>query len=99
RIEGKHPRDCAAAEPFGQGGHHPHDPLGGVGFAIEEGTVGLQKVGLTHDAVQLSPGATPWMTIGADITASGPAIIRTRFRGTVMRMDIQLARSPSPGCD
>jgi hypothetical protein len=38
-----------------------------VGFAIEEGPVGLQKVGLTHETVQLSPRATPWMTIGAEI--------------------------------
>jgi hypothetical protein len=99
RIEVKHPSDGAQTEPFGHGGHHPHDPLGSVCFAIEEGPVGLQKVGLTHETVQRSPGATPWMAIGAEIPASGPAIIRTRFRGTVMRMEIQLARSPPLGCD
>src|SRR5262245_32310969 len=83
RIDLKHAGHRSDTQPFGHGGDRADHPLGRVRLAVKECTVRLQKVGLTHDALELSPGSTPWMAISADITVPNPAIISARFVGTV----------------
>jgi hypothetical protein len=99
RINGKHPRCCPDPQAFGQGRHYLHEPLGWVGLAVKERAVRLQKIRITHHAVELPPSPTPRMTVRTDIAQPDPAIIGAQFPGTVLGMGIDRPRAAALGGD
>ena len=96
RINFKHSAHRTDAQPFSHGGYGAYHPLGWARLAVKEGVGRLQKVRLTHDAVELSPGPTPWMAVRSEIALPGPAIISARFVGTVMMMGVNRSWAASP---
>src|SRR5882724_4577439 len=94
-IDFEHAGDGTNAQPFRQGAHRPHQPLGHHTLAMQRRAVGLLEVAATAGAMQLAPGATVGVTVGAEIAEPHPALIRTgRIRAEMLR-GLHLAR-PSP---
>ncbi len=61
-----------------------HDEVDRHAFAMQERAMGLEEVTLTTATIQLSPGATTGMPVGADIAQPEPAAIATVRIGTEM---------------
>lgn len=59
--------------------------------------MGLKKVAAAAAAMELPPGATAGMAIGADIAQTGPAAIATIGVGTEMRRGVDLTAAPPQG--
>jgi hypothetical protein len=97
RIDFKYSSYRPNTQAFGQSHDCAHDPLGRSRFAIQERTVRLQKVGITHDAVELAPGPTPGMAIRADIALPDPALRGARFGGTVRMIGVDRSWAPALG--
>src|SRR5262249_8077302 len=57
--------------------------------------MGLQKVRVTGDTVELSPGSAPRMAIGADIALPDPTIIEAHGLGTILGMGVDRPRTPA----
>jgi len=60
--------------------------------------LGLLKVALTLETIQLTPGTATWMAIGSDVATARPPLIRTVGMGAEMPRGLHLAR-PSPRGD
>src|SRR5215475_9982245 len=56
-------------------------------------TMGFEKVRLAYDALQLPPGATAGMAVGAEIAPSYPVIIRAGLLGTVLLRGVDRSRA------
>src|SRR5215510_8150349 len=61
--------------------------------------MGLQKVRVTDDTVELSPGSAPRMAIRTNIALPDPAKIGARFRRTVLGKGVDRPRTPALGSD
>jgi hypothetical protein len=68
RIDLKDPRGGANAQAFRQTGQRADNQLHRQAFAVKERPVRLQKVAAARATVQLAPGATAGMAIGAEVT-------------------------------
>ena len=55
---------------------------------------GLREIALARDALELTPGLAAGMTVGADIAAAEPAVIRAIVIGTKMPRGIDGAPRP-----
>jgi hypothetical protein len=65
---------------------------------MEEGAMGLQKVALTRDTVELAPGAATGMTVGAKIPQPEPALIVTIAVRTKVPGRVDLTGTPVGRC-
>jgi hypothetical protein len=54
-----------------------HDEVDRHTFAMKDRAMGLEEVAPATAAIQLAPGATTGMTVGADIAQPEPATIAT----------------------
>jgi hypothetical protein len=66
-VDLEHPCGAPNAQALSQARDDPHDKVYRYAFAMEQGAVGLQKVSIAAGAVQLTPGATAGMAIGAEV--------------------------------
>src|SRR5215813_9208511 len=58
---------------------------------MKERAMGFEKIASTTAAIQLSPGATAGMSVGADITSPKPAAIATGGIGTELVGGVDVA--------
>src|SRR5207245_1436861 len=96
RIDRKHSGHGPNAQPFSQGGHRPHKPFGRRAFAMHRHAMSLEEIRTACDAVELPPGSTARMAVGAQVAQARPAIIGTAGMGAEMALGVHLARA-SPG--
>src|SRR5262249_31437683 len=82
-----------------QRAHRPHQLLGRHALAMQRGAMGLLEVAATAGAMQLPPGATVGVTVGAEIAEPHPALIRTGWIRAEMRRRVHLARAAPRGDD
>jgi hypothetical protein len=82
RIDLEHPRGAADAQAFSKAADDMHDEIDRDALAMEQGAVGLQKVSITAGTVELAPGATSGMPVGAEVPQPQPAAIATGGIGT-----------------
>ena len=93
RVDLEHARRPPDAQASGQAPDDVHDELDCHAFTRQERAMGFEKVAPTAAAIQLSPGATVRMPVGADIASPEPAAIATGRLGTEMvgGVDVALA--------
>src|SRR5262249_17400542 len=77
----------------------PHQQIGGDVFAIKRRAMGLLEIAVTRHTLQLPPGVAARMTIGADVTATGPAVIGTLVVGTELLARVDTAFAAARGGD
>src|SRR2546428_6784546 len=82
RVHLEHPRGGPNAQTLSQTRQHAHDQLHGDLFAMKDGAMMLGKIAFARGTVELSPGTTIGMPIGAQIAPSQPAAIATAGMGT-----------------
>jgi hypothetical protein len=97
-VDLEDPRRGADTETFSQASQDAHDQLDRRLFAVEEGAMGLQKVALTRDTVELAPGAAAGMTVGAEIAQPEPAPIVTIAVRTKVPRSVDLTGTPVGRC-
>ena len=71
--------DRSNTEAFSQGSHDVYDELGWHVLAMQRGAVGLLEILAARETLELAPRPTPRMAVGANIAASHPTIVGTRF--------------------
>ena len=84
RLDLEHPCRAADAQSLSQARDDTHDEVDRHAFAMKDRARGLEEVALTTAAIQLSPGATTGMPVGADSAQPEPAAIATVRIGTAM---------------
>jgi hypothetical protein len=99
QLTSQTPRDRTDTQPLGHGSHYAYDHLDRARLSMQQCPISLQKAGVTGDTVELSPGSAPRMPIGSDVTLPDPAVIGTRFCGTVLKMGGNRSRTPALGDD
>jgi hypothetical protein len=62
---------------------------------MKDGAVSLREISMARDALKLALGLATGMPIGADITPSEPAVIRTIRIGTEVRWGVDSASASS----
>ena len=77
----KDPRGGANTQPLRQARQHPDEQLYGDLLAVKERAMMLGKVALARGTLELAPGATTGMAIGAQVAQPEPAAIATARMG------------------
>src|SRR2546427_6781426 len=91
RVDLEHARRPPDAQAFGQAPDDVHDALDGHAFTMQDRAMGFEKVAPTAAAIQLSPGATAGMPVGADIASPEPAARATGGLRTEMVCGVDVA--------
>ncbi len=94
-----HPCRASDAQPFGQTGDDAYAEIDGGVLAMPERAEGLQKIAVTSDAQQLSPGTAIGMAIGAEIAPAHSSPIDTIRVRAAMGGGVDLASASSRGHD
>ena len=76
------------AQALGQTGDDMHNEFGRGPLAVENRSLGFIKISLTRRTLKLAPGLATGMTVGADVTAPEPAVIRAIRSWTEMPRSI-----------
>src|SRR5262249_4307166 len=72
----KHPSDGTDAQPFGHRAHRPHASLASDMLALEGRALGFGKIAAAGYTLELAPRTAARMTVGSEIAAAHPAVIR-----------------------
>ena len=88
QIDRKDSRRAPDALAFGQAGKDPNDELRRGSLAMKNRAVGLVEIPVIGDTLQLPPGLASGITIGAQGTASEPAVGGTIRSGTDVRSGV-----------
>ena len=94
-IDLEHPRRAPDAQAFGQTRDDAHDELHRGALAMKDRAVRLSKISLAGDTLQLAPGLTTGMTIGAEVAASEPAVVGAIGLRTEVRLGVDGAPASS----
>src|SRR5262245_4504165 len=94
-IDREHPRRAPDTQTFGQTRQDAHDELRRGVLAMKERAVRLRKIALAGDPLQLAPGLTTGLTIGAQVAASEPAVVGAIGRRTAVQLGVDGALASS----
>jgi hypothetical protein len=72
-----------------------HDDLLRCALTVEERAVGLIQISAAKAALELAPGLTTGMAMGAEVAAAEPAPVGTTEGGANVRVDVDRARAAS----
>ena len=76
-INFAHPRGPTEAQAFSQACDDTYDAFDRGTLAMQERAEGLHEIALASGAVELTPGTTIGMTVGAEIAPAHPATLGT----------------------
>jgi hypothetical protein len=97
RIDREDAGHSADAEAFGCGRYGPHQHVGVNMLALKLRPMGLLEVAVTRHTLQLPPWFAAWMTVGANVAASRPAIIGAVLARTEPLLSVNRALASSRG--
>src|SRR5262245_36289755 len=92
-LHGHHYRG-ANTETFSQTGQDANDELDRRLFCVEKRVMGLQKVAVARSAMELAPGTTTGMTVGAQIAQTEPPPVITTGMRTKVQRGVNLTGAP-----
>jgi len=96
-IDLEDPCGCTDAQSFSQTGQDTHDQLYRQTLTMKNRAMRLEKITLAGAAVQLAPGATAGMTVGAEVAKSQPASIVAAVMRAKVHRGVDCTRASAGG--